>query len=492
MRARSKPPDGADAVAHGLELFDQALGAEAAQARAESGAWRRRAPAVVAGGRKLFEATEVATADGAAGLANDLSELETVRVEMERHLGAYSRMLDQLSTAVAIFDRAKKLTFYNAAYRQIWSLDPAFLDSQPTNGEILDRLRATRQLPEQADFRGWKAQALAAYQAIEPIESVWHLPDGRALRVVASPNPQGGVTYLFDDATQSYALASQVNALTRVQGETLDALKEGVAVFGADGRMKLINPAFAEMWRFDPARARRPAAHRRSRAPVRAAARRRGNCGTACAARIVGLHEERARLRAAGSSAATAWSLDCAALPLPDGATLLTFLDVTASANVERALTERNQALIGAEKLRNDFVNHVSYELRTPLTNIIGFTQLLADGGVGPLNPAAARIRRLHHQFLGGAAGDHQRHSRSRHDRRRRARAAGSEDVDVVEAMKAAAEGVQDRLSEFEDRAAHRRHRRCRLACAPTAGASARCCSTCSPTRSASPRRARR
>jgi len=204
--------DGPDAVGRGLELFDQDLAAEAAQARAATGAWRKRAPAVVAGGRRLFEATEVATADGAAGIAADLSELESVRVDMERHLGAYSRMLDQLSTAVAVFDRAKKLTFYNAAYRQIWSLDPAFLDSQPSDGEVLDRLRATRQLPEQADFRSWKAQTLAAYQAIEPIESVWHLPDGRALRVVASPNPQGGVTYLFDDATQSYALASQVNA----------------------------------------------------------------------------------------------------------------------------------------------------------------------------------------------------------------------------------------------------------------------------------------
>src|SRR5208337_3599897 len=53
----------------------------------------------------------------------------------------------------------------------------------------------------------------------------------------------------------------------------------------------------------------------------------------------------------------------------------------------QRAVTERNQALVAAEKLRNDFVNHVSYELRTPLTNIIGFTQLLAAGGVGPLNP---------------------------------------------------------------------------------------------------------
>ena len=162
-------------------------------------------------------------------------------------------------------------------------------------------------MPEQADFRSWKAQALAAYQAIEPTESVWHLPDGRALRVVASPNPQGGVTYLFDDATQSYALASQVNALTRVQGETLDALKEGVAVFGADGRMKLINPAFAEMWRFDPARAAdRPHIDEIARdccAPLLDD----GHCGTACAAPIVG---SAGRARAASrcaSSARTAW-----------------------------------------------------------------------------------------------------------------------------------------------------------------------------------------
>ena len=204
------------------------------------------------------------------------------------------------------------------------------------------------------------------------------------MRVVASPNPQGGVTYLFDDVTERFALESQFNALTRVQGETLDALKEGVAVFGADGRLKLINPAFAALWRFDPD----DAADRPHIDEI----------ATLCAPLfddrhwaalrdvIVGLPEDAHRLRAR-IERKDGVVLDCAAMPLPDGATLLTFLDVTAGVNVERALKERNQALIGAEKLRNDFVHHVSYELRTPLTNIIGFTQLLADGGVGPLNP---------------------------------------------------------------------------------------------------------
>ena len=39
-----------------------------------------------------------------------------------------------------------------------------------------------------------------------------------------------------------------MNALTRVQSETLDTLKEGVAVFGSDGRLKLHNRAFSELW----------------------------------------------------------------------------------------------------------------------------------------------------------------------------------------------------------------------------------------------------
>ena len=139
--------------------------------------------------------------------------------------------------------------------------------------------------------------------------------------------------------------------------------------------------------------------------------------------------------------------LDCAALPLPDGATLMTSLDVTAGVNVERALTERNQALVAAEKLRNDFVNHVSYELRTPLTNIIGFTQLLAAGGVGPLNPKqleyAGFITNSSHALL--AIIDDILDLASIDAGALELRL---EDVDVAEAMKAAAAGVQDRLSE--------------------------------------------
>src|SRR6202011_5769185 len=67
-----------------------------------------------------------------------------------------------------------------------------------------------------------------------------------------------------------------------------------------------------------------------------------------------------------------------------------TFQDVTDSVNVERVLTERNEALVEADKIKIDFVRHVSYELRSPLTNIIGFAHFPGDTSTGPLMPKQA------------------------------------------------------------------------------------------------------
>jgi signal transduction histidine kinase len=350
-----------------------------------------------------------------------------------------------MPTGVAIFDRKKRLVFNNSAYRELWSLDQAFLDQRPTDPEILDRLRAERRLPEQADFRAWKNGLMAAYQSVETGEQPWYLPDGRTLRVVTNPNPQGGVTYLFDDVSERFHLESQFNALTRVQGETLETLKEGVAVFGTDGRLKLANPAFSTLWRVDPA-ALRAQSHFDALAEAWKPLHPQEETWSALREIVTGFSESRTgferRLERTDGSV-----LDCAAQPLPDGATLLTFIDMTASVNVERALTDMNAALRAAEKLRNDFVHHVSYELRSPLTNIIGFIQLLGDGSIGPLNEkqreyagyvlkSSAALLAIINDILDLATID-----------------TGATElqlghVDIKETIEAAAEGLQDRLSD--------------------------------------------
>ena len=127
-------PDAVAAIEAGGELFDPAVRREATATVKETGAWTRRASAVVGGARRTFDAVEARTQVGSAGVARDVSEIVALKADMERNEDDYSRMIDRLSTAVAIFDKSKRLTLYNAAFRQIWSLEPAFLDQAPSDG----------------------------------------------------------------------------------------------------------------------------------------------------------------------------------------------------------------------------------------------------------------------------------------------------------------------------------------------------------------------
>jgi signal transduction histidine kinase len=437
--------DQADTILRRIELLERTTRDAAAEARGNAAIWRGRAPAVAAGQRRLLDIIDVPVSMGSVGMATDVSEIETMRANLDRQMQAHARTLDQLSTAVAIFDRRKRLVFHNAAYRQLWSLDPTFVDQHPTDSEILDRLRVAGLLPEQADFRGWKENLFGAYQAIETGEHIWYLPDGRTLRVVINPNPQGGVTYLFDDVSERFHLESQFNALTRVQSETLDSLKEGVGVFGTDGRLKFFNPAFADLLNVD-AHLLNEKPHIDRLAGLCTLFGERESFFDEIRSMVVGLSDQRTGLegRIACRDGAV---LDCTAQPLPDGSTLLTFTDTTASVNVERALKERNQALIEAEKLRNDFVHHVSYELRSPLTNIIGFIELLSDGSAGPLNErqreyagyvraSSTALLAIIDDILDLASIDAD------------ALELNLGEVDVEKTMHLAAEGVQDRLAE--------------------------------------------
>jgi signal transduction histidine kinase len=383
----TEAPSVADAVQRDLELLDSGDRNEMARALNDNSAFSARLPIVVGGERRFYDVHALKVTGGSAGIAIDASEATALRDALVRMAEAHRRTLDQLSSGVAVFDGQRRLAFYNDSYRRLWDLDRAFLDGNPDDSSVLDRLRAARKLQEQPDFRAWKAKLHEAYRAVEPEKDRWYLPDGRAISVVTTPNPEGGVTYLFDDVTESLELARQYDGLINVQRETLDNLAEAVAVFGSNGRAQLFNPAFAKMWKLSPEALRERPHIETVEAWCRPLFDDAATWQTLREA-ITGIENRIAvplKLERKDGSV-----LDCMTMPLPDGATMLTFQDITDTENVERALRERNEALEAADQMKVDFVHHVSYELRSPLTNIIGFADLLTDPTTGPLKPKQA------------------------------------------------------------------------------------------------------
>jgi signal transduction histidine kinase len=341
---------------------------------------------VIGGDRKVFTVTDFTGGDGSgsAGIALDMSAVETIREEYERTVRSHADTLDQLTTAVAIFDSGEKLRFFNQAFQKLWDLDGGFLASAPDNALLLDRLRSEGKIAEQPEWRRWKENLLGAYRAVETQEHWWHLPDGRTIRVVANPQPKGGVTWVFENLTEKMNLESRYATAVRVQGETLDNLAEGVAVFGPDGRIRLSNPAFAGIWGLPADIVERKMHISAIRAECDPLAKD-SPWGEFVAA-VTGFDDER-RDRHGQTELTNGTVLRYALIHLPNGQVMMTFVDVTDSVNVERALKEKNEALQKADQLKNDFVQHVSYELRSPLTNIIGFTELLSLAATGPLAP---------------------------------------------------------------------------------------------------------
>ncbi|MDP9810977.1 signal transduction histidine kinase [Rhizobium tibeticum] len=343
---------------------------------------------VVRGNRTFFDVVDVKVPGGSAGIAVDVSGIEAVRAELERTLKSHAETLDHLATPVAIFDGDRRLQFYNQAFVSLWELDIAFLESRPDNAELLERLRAAKKLPDQLNWKSWKETALSVYRALDTQSDLWHLPNGQTLRVFATAHPQGGATWVFENLTEQVDLETRYNTLLKVQGETIDHLSEGVAVFGPDGRIRLSNPAFRALWGITEAEAK-PSTHIRALGEACSQSYDRPDGWKNFAELITSFDDER-RSSQGTLELFSGLVLDYAVIPLPNAQTMLTFVNMTDSVRAERALTEKNEALRKADELKNDFVQHVSYELRSPLTNIIGFTDLLRTPGLGPLNDRQA------------------------------------------------------------------------------------------------------
>lgn len=338
------------------------------------------------GDRRLFniQIKPVTHLDLIVGEAKDITHEEEIEKESLRKDAANRELLEHLSTAIAVYNTDFRLEFYNTSYAQLWQLEEQWLNGKPKLVEVIERLREARLLPEQADFRVYKQNLLNTFsRLIGPYEEMLYLPNGRALRLVAMPRPQGGVLLTFEDVTSRLELESSYNTLIAVQKETLDNLAEGVAAFGGDGRLKLWNPSFARLWALNPE-------DMEGMPHVTKLVEKFNDFFDASSwprARDNILSQALDRnMRDGILTRSDDTVLEFAAVPLPDGGMLVTHSDITDTIRVENALREKTSALETAERLKLEFLANVSYQLRTPLNAIIGFTEILDKEYFGSLN----------------------------------------------------------------------------------------------------------
>lgn len=340
---------------------------------------------VVGGKRRLFRVYEVPVpAEGVVnGYAVDITSQEEVREEVQRHISAQQDFLESSASAMAIFGKDTRLQSYNFAFTALWRLDESFLDTRPAFSELLEALRTKRRLPEVANFPAFKQQQLRLFTDLfEPHEEFFYLPDGKILRVLAIPHALGGLLFAYEDVTDRLALERSYNTLIAVQRETLDNLHEAVVVVGEDGRLKLSNPNYGSMWKLDEKllvtephiREVLDLCHHYFQVDDWPKFKER------FIARLQQRSVQQGRLERTDGMV-----LDWRMVPLPDGGTLLTYTDMTDSTLVERSLREKNEALEAADRIKTEFLANVSYELRSPLTSISGFSDILRNEYFGGL-----------------------------------------------------------------------------------------------------------
>ena len=443
--------DAADVIDRSAELVD-AQGEDSAVAIArqaqESGrVVSRMQPAIIHGERRMLRVANVPLSTGAvAGFAVDIQDLEDARAELARYIESQRELADRMTAGTAQFDADRTLSFFNRPFAMMTQLDPDWLAEQPEFDRVIERMRDQQRLPETRDFPAWKEERRGWFtSADEVLEEEWMLPNGDHIRVVAQPLPDGGLRLFLEDRTEQLRLASARDTLLRVRAATFDNLFEAISVFASDGRLYTWNSRFIEDWELDEEWL---TTHPRVDELVPAMARKLVNPTAAAQIREMVRQTTNERQSSTGRITMTdGRHFQFAAVPLPDGNALLTMVDVTDSTRIEAALRERATALEEADRVKTDFVANMSYELRTPLTSIGGFAELLGGGYAGDLTPKARdyvsailesveRLSKLINDVLDLTTGD------------TRGVALEKERVDIAGLCRAAAETAKARAAE--------------------------------------------
>ena len=384
--------DGLQVVKEGIELLEPEKGKTpadwAAEAVAADAQRERIVSATLNGERRQLRVFDIPLGQsGVAGLAIDVQDLIDAKLEVRELSEAQRDLLNLMSAGVAQFDARHVLSFANLPFQSLFTFRDQWLSEKPEFARVLDRMRENGKVPEVRDFPTWRREREDWFRTSDPNEEHWLLPDGTHLRVLAQPIPDGGLLMIFEDRTEQAQLASARDILLRVRSATFDNLFEAIAVFSADGRLSIWNRLFAETWGLnDDLLLEHPRLDELLPWMARLLPK---PSQISTLGELIRMTSSSREQRKSKAIFADGRMFQIATVPLPDGNTLFTMLDMSNNLKIEQALRDRNSALQEADAIKGKFLANMSYEFRTPLTSISGFADLLKAGIAGDLSDQA-------------------------------------------------------------------------------------------------------
>lgn len=194
----------------------------------------------------------VAKQTGGEMICTALSAQGLVRAErrLAEFTQTFSKTFAELSVGLAIFDAKRRLVMFNPFLTATTGLSAEFLAARPTLVGFLDKLRELGRTPEPKNYAAWRRQMIELEEAATggTYCENWPLLTGQTFRVMGRPQPDGAIAFIFEDITAEISFARVVRSEIEVAQSVIDSLDEAIAVFSADGVLRLSNAAYQAIW----------------------------------------------------------------------------------------------------------------------------------------------------------------------------------------------------------------------------------------------------
>lgn len=349
---------------------------------------------VIDGKRRRVEVSEIplpARASGkrgTIGFVRDVTRERELEDNLKSHIASHNSVLEHLKTAIATFDVNMRLQFYNTSFMNLWDLEAEWLDKSPTYSHILDMLREKRRLPENRDFNAYKTREIKFFTSlVSTTEDILHLPSGVTLRRMLTPHPQGGLLITYEDVTGHLTMERSMTMLNETQYTVLNNLREAVLLFGSDGRLRLANAAYLNLWQIGDPDFNTPLLTVVEVIEKQKPFFENEDNWETLKEQLLGVATAHTGeifqiLRPDGKV------LEFSAAGLPDGGVFVSFLDVTEeerntslAQEKEMLLSRFKQTTVQAEKLRAVFLEQLGREINPQLSALTDTVKKLSDGG---------------------------------------------------------------------------------------------------------------